>query len=172
VPGFRDLLPDEAEALREAQESLLEEMRRWGYRHVVTPMVESIDVLELGLNAEQRRRLFKFSDARGEMLALVGERTIPVARLVAGKLRSTALPLRLCYAGPVLSAEEGRFHQRRVEIARALAVRPQLLLLDEPAAGLDARETEHLAELLHTVRERGNAPAPVSYTHLTLPTKA
>jgi ATP phosphoribosyltransferase regulatory subunit len=113
VPGFRDLLPDEAEALREAQESLLEEMRRWGYRHVVTPMVESLDVLELGLNAEQRRRLFKFSDARGEVVALVGERTIPVARLVAGKLRSSALPLRLCYAGPVLSADEGRFHQRR-----------------------------------------------------------
>jgi len=113
VPGFRDLLPEEAESMRSAQESLLEEMRRWGYRHVVTPMVESIDVLELGLNAEQRRRLFKFSDARGELLALVGERTIPVARLVAGKLRSAALPLRMCYAGPVLSADEGRFHQRR-----------------------------------------------------------
>ncbi len=108
VPGFRDLLPDEAESLRDTQESLLEEMRRWGYRHVVTPMVESIDVLELGLSPEQRRRLFKFSDARGEVVALVGERTIPVARLAAG-----ALPLRLCYAGPVLSADEGRFHQRR-----------------------------------------------------------
>src|SRR6202035_5320008 len=113
VPGFRDLLPDEAEVLRETQESLLEEMRRWGYRHVITPMVESIDVLELGLNPEQRRRLFKFSDARGEVLALVGERTIPVARLVAGKLRSAALPMRLCYAGPVLSTDDGRLHQRR-----------------------------------------------------------
>ncbi len=113
MPGFRDLLPDEAEALRDAQESLLEEMRRWGYRHVVTPMIESIDVLEAGLSAEQRRRLFKFSDARGEVVALVGERTIPVARLVAGKLRSAALPLRLRYAGAVLSADEGRFQQRR-----------------------------------------------------------
>jgi ATP phosphoribosyltransferase regulatory subunit len=113
VPGFRDLLPEEAEVLRAAQESLLEEMRRWGYRHVITPMVESIDVLELGLGAEQRRRLFKFTDAGGEVVALVGERTVPVARLVAGKLRSASLPLRLSYAGPVLSTNEGRFQHRR-----------------------------------------------------------
>jgi ATP phosphoribosyltransferase regulatory subunit len=113
VPGFRDLLPLEAEILREAQESLLAEMRRWGYRHVITPLVESMDVLDVGLGHEQRRRLFKFTDARGEVVALVGERTVPVARLVAGKLRSAALPLRLCYSGPVLSTDEGRFQQRR-----------------------------------------------------------
>jgi len=113
VPGFRDRLPDEAEILREAQESVLAEMRRWGYRHVITPMVEGIDVLELGIGAEQRRRLFKFADARGEVIALVGERTVPVARLVAGKLRGAPLPMRLCYAGPVLSTDDGRLHQRR-----------------------------------------------------------
>ena len=113
VPGFRDLLPAEAETLRAAQESLLEEMRRWGYRHVITPMVESFEVLELGLGAEQRRRLFKFSDSRGEVVALVGERTIPVARLVAGKLRNAALPVRLSYAGPVLANDDGRFQHRR-----------------------------------------------------------
>jgi ATP phosphoribosyltransferase regulatory subunit len=113
VPGFRDLLPLEAEVLREAQESVLAEMRRWGYRQVITPMVESIDVLELGIEPGQRRRLFKFMDHRGEVIALVGERTVPVARLVAGKLRSAPLPMRLCYAGPVLSTDEGRFQQRR-----------------------------------------------------------
>ena len=113
VPGFRDLLPEEAEVVRAAQESLLAEMRRWGYRHVITPMVENTDVLELGLGAEQRRRLFKFTDTGGDVVALVGERTVPVARLVAGKLRSAPLPLRLCYAGPVLSADARRFHQRR-----------------------------------------------------------
>jgi ATP phosphoribosyltransferase regulatory subunit HisZ len=91
VPGFRDLLPEEAEVLREAQESLLGEMRRWGYRYIITPMVESTQVLELGLGPEQRRRLFKFADVRGEVVALVGERTVPVARVVAGKLRSAPL---------------------------------------------------------------------------------
>jgi ATP phosphoribosyltransferase regulatory subunit len=113
VPGFRDLLPAEAEILREAQESVLAEMRRWGYRHVITPLVEGMDVLQLGLGAEQRRRLYKFADGRGDVVALVGERTVPVARLVAGKLRGAPLPLRLCYAGPVLSTEAGRFQQRR-----------------------------------------------------------
>lgn len=92
---------------------MLAEMRRWGYRHVITPTVESTGVLELGIGAEQRRRLFKFADARGEVIALVGERTVPVARLVAGKLRGSALPLRLCYAGPVISMDEGRLHQSR-----------------------------------------------------------
>ncbi len=112
VPGFRDLLPAEAEVIRAAQESVLGEMRRWGYRHVVTPLVESIAVLELGIGPEQRRRLFKFTDG-GEVVALVGERTVPVARLVAGKLRGAPLPLRLSYAGPVLSTDEGRFDLRR-----------------------------------------------------------
>jgi ATP phosphoribosyltransferase regulatory subunit len=76
-------------------------------------MVETTEVLERGIGAGHRRRLFKFADASGEVIALVGERTVPVARLVAGKLRGSPLPLRLCYAGPVLSTDEGRFQQRR-----------------------------------------------------------
>lgn len=44
--------------------------------------------------------------------------------------------------------------QRRVEIARALACNPRLLLLDEPAAGMNPREILQLMELIHFVRDK------------------
>jgi branched-chain amino acid transport system ATP-binding protein len=44
--------------------------------------------------------------------------------------------------------------QRRLEIARALAAKPKLLLLDEPAAGLNDRETLDLMETIHDIRDR------------------
>jgi branched-chain amino acid transport system ATP-binding protein len=45
--------------------------------------------------------------------------------------------------------------QRRLEIARALATDPQLLLLDEPAAGLNASEKVGLAQLIRKIRDSG-----------------
>jgi branched-chain amino acid transport system ATP-binding protein len=45
--------------------------------------------------------------------------------------------------------------QRLLEIARALASKPKMLLLDEPAAGLNAVETKRLGDLLLQIRERG-----------------
>jgi branched-chain amino acid transport system ATP-binding protein len=48
------------------------------------------------------------------------------------------------------------FGQRRmVELARALATEPQMLLLDEPASGLNTREKEDLAHLIRKIRDRG-----------------
>jgi branched-chain amino acid transport system ATP-binding protein len=45
--------------------------------------------------------------------------------------------------------------QRKLELARALATQPKLLLLDEPAAGMNPRETEELDGIITRIRDRG-----------------
>lgn len=46
-------------------------------------------------------------------------------------------------------------HQRSVEIARALALYPKILLLDEPAAGMNDTETAELMDLIYRIRDKG-----------------
>mgnify|MGYP001829015510 FL=1 len=44
--------------------------------------------------------------------------------------------------------------QKRVELARALALNPKVLLLDEPAGGLNPQETEHLMQVIKAIRDK------------------
>jgi branched-chain amino acid transport system ATP-binding protein len=86
------------------------------------------------LGLPRHRREEKQGNARGlELLDFVG---------VAGAAEETAK--NLSYGD-----------QRRLEIARALATEPRLLLLDEPAAGLNASEKLALAELIRRIRDTG-----------------
>ena len=83
---------------------------------------------------------------------------LPGARCEAMAARKRALEL-LGYVGLAhlaeLKASALSFgQQRRLELARALAADPALLLLDEPASGLDKQEIESLLDVLRTIRDR------------------
>ena len=58
--------------------------------------------------------------------------------------------------------------QRRLEIARALATDPKLLLLDEPAAGMNPQETQELAEFIREIRERHHLTVFLIEHHMDL----
>jgi len=60
--------------------------------------------------------------------------------------------------------------QRRLEIARALATHPQLILLDEPAAGMNDSETEVLRQLIGKIRDLGITVVVIDHDlHAVLP---
>ena len=58
--------------------------------------------------------------------------------------------------------------QRRLEIARALAAEPKLLLLDEPAAGMNPQETEDLTAFIGEIREKFNITIFLIEHHMNL----
>jgi branched-chain amino acid transport system ATP-binding protein len=58
--------------------------------------------------------------------------------------------------------------QKRVELARALAARPKLLLLDEPAAGLNHHEVGDLGKLIRSIRDERNVTVLLVEHHMNL----
>ena len=58
--------------------------------------------------------------------------------------------------------------QRRLEIARALATEPHLLLLDEPAAGMNPKETEELTAFIREIKEKNDLTVLLIEHHMDL----
>jgi branched-chain amino acid transport system ATP-binding protein len=84
---------------------------------------------------------------------------LPWMRREEQEIRARAME-RLAFVGLSDRAEEQSGNlplgdQKLLEVARALATEPRILLLDEPAGGLNTRETEGLAELIRRIRGQG-----------------
>ena len=92
------------------------------------------------LGAVLRTRRFK------EEEALITRKAMEALRFVGLEHKAGALATNLPYGD-----------QRRLEIARALASEPKLLLLDEPAAGMNPQETASLIRLIDRIRKQGVA---------------
>jgi len=84
--------------------------------------------------------------------------TFPWARKEERAMQEEALQLlkelKLDSAKDEISSSLPYGMQRRLEIARALATQPRLLLLDEPAAGMNPQETEDLTAFIRSIREK------------------
>jgi branched-chain amino acid transport system ATP-binding protein len=84
---------------------------------------------------------------------------LPYTRTEEKNSRDTAMQL-LEFMGIATQAHNAARNlpygfQRRLEIARAMATQPKILLLDEPAAGFNPAEKRELGQLIRTIRDRG-----------------
>jgi branched-chain amino acid transport system ATP-binding protein len=108
--------------------------------------------------------------ARGGFLAAA--LTLPLARREERRIAELADALiEECRLGPVADRLVGELPfgvKKRVELARALAVSPKLLLLDEPAAGLNHEEVDALASEIVRLRDRRSLSVLLVEHHMNL----
>ena len=104
--GVRDILPEEAERIGAVESGILSVFSKYGFRKIITPLLEYVDVLSLGVGGDLRDRVIKFIDpSTGRVIAI---RPPQIARVVAPRMRDHALPLKLCYNENVIRYIEPR----------------------------------------------------------------
>jgi ATP phosphoribosyltransferase regulatory subunit len=96
--GARDVLPDEADALRQVEADLRSVIETYGYREVITPVLELAAVVDRAEDGGLGRS-FRLFDDHGRVMLLRPDLTIPVARLVATRFASHPGPIRVRYTG-------------------------------------------------------------------------
>lgn len=111
--GVAALLFESARQRREAEERLTLRLREAGYSEVILPILDYLEPYEPLLTPVTRGELYRFIDRDGELLALRADFTPMLARLLAPRLESLDLPLRLFYRGDVIRYQEERAGRAR-----------------------------------------------------------
>ncbi|MFQ5441954.1 MAG: ATP phosphoribosyltransferase regulatory subunit [Thermodesulfobacteriota bacterium] len=101
--GVRDILPEEAGKIENAAASILSVFERNGFKRIITPLLEYVDVLSLGMGENLKDSVLKFIDpSTGRVVAIRPDITSQIARVVATRMRDCDLPLKLCYNESVI----------------------------------------------------------------------
>jgi len=114
IRGMRDFLPEEARIIRYIEDKARRIAELYGYKEIITPVVEPYELLAAKAGEEVRLRMYAFKDLGGRMIALRPEFTPSVARLVATTLKNEPRPFRLFCVGSLYRYDEpqqGRYRE-------------------------------------------------------------
>jgi len=145
--GVTDFLPEQAERIDFIENRLNRTFEQWGFRKIITPLLEFEDLLAIGMDESLREKSFRFEDRQSHrMLAIPPDITPQVARIEAMRMSGYPLPHRLYYNGRVLRQVQSQSGRSR-EIFQAGV---ELIGLDSPEA-----DAEMIAMSAGVLRELG-----------------
>ncbi|MGN0610878.1 MAG: ATP phosphoribosyltransferase regulatory subunit, partial [Ruminiclostridium sp.] len=120
--GTRDLLFDECVARKEAEDKLREIFTAHGYSEVITPALEFYDVFNNKTRSFKQEDMYKLTDGKGRLMVMRPDSTMPIARIVATRLRDGVFPLKLFCSqniyrcNPKMAGRDDEFMQSGIEI--------------------------------------------------------
>ncbi|MCC5909290.1 MAG: ATP phosphoribosyltransferase regulatory subunit [Clostridiaceae bacterium] len=111
--GVQDLLIDDCIYRRNIEDKLMEGFEKAGYMEVSTPTLEYYDIFTKDYLASNGEKMFKLIDSNGSILVLRPDCTVPMARMVASKMRDFVYPLKLCYVQNIFRIDEEQAGKKR-----------------------------------------------------------
>ncbi len=112
--GTKDFLFEECLVRHETEAKLYDIFKSKGYYELTTPALEFYDVFQTESGHYPQERLYKLTDSKGRLLVMRPESTMPIARVIATRLKDASLPIRLFYNQSVYrfeSALKGRSNE-------------------------------------------------------------
>ena len=97
VEGVKDLLPEEIIARKEVYQKLRDIFKKDGYREVVTPALESLDLYSGIESIFPKEEMFKVVDDTGQILVLRPDLTMPIARMAVSRFLEVPGPWKFSY---------------------------------------------------------------------------
>ena len=147
--GTTDLIFEECISLRKVQSDLSGLFNNMGYSEVITPGIEFFDVFNKPSSTMAQETLYKLCDTKGRLITMRPDSTIPIARMVATRLRDFSLPLRLYYnqsifsISPSLTGRKNEFVQAGIELIGSSSKKADIEVLSIALKALSDFDTEN-----------------------------
>ena len=153
--GTKDFLFAECSAMDDICGKIERVFVSRGFKKVITPGIEFYDVFSVPCSGIAQEEMFKLTDNKGRLLVARPDSTLPIARVMATRLKNSLLPIRLYYKQavyrnqPTLTGRRTELMQMGVELLGVKGLRADLEILTTAINALSAVAEDFRIELGH-----------------------
>ncbi len=153
--GTKDFLFAECSAMDNICGKIEDVFVTRGFKRVITPGIEFYDVFSVPCSGISQELMFKTVDNKGRLMVVRPDSTLPIARMVASRLKNSIMPVRLYYKqavyrnNPTLTGRRNEFLQMGVELLGVKGKRADLEILTTAVNSLSSVADDFRIELGH-----------------------